>query len=138
MSMPARLHQTPPGIALGPLDALPVGAARGVELEIGTGRFHGFVLRTAGGIHGYVDRCPHMGLPLAQKPDAYLSPGGAYIACRQHGALFDPATGLCIGGPCRGASLIAWPLHVEAGEIVTGPAIPATNDTDDTGDTDTP
>jgi nitrite reductase/ring-hydroxylating ferredoxin subunit len=31
-----------------------------------------------------------------------------FIRCATHGALFEPQTGLCIQGPCRGESL--WQL----------------------------
>ena len=68
-------------------------------------------------VFGYVDRCPHMGLPLAQKLDDYLA--GGMIACSWHGAMFAVEDGACVGGPCVGASLTRWPVIVAAGEIVT-------------------
>lgn len=122
MTSPASPDTVPPGIALAPLALLPVGGAKGFVLELKAGRFEGFVVRTAAGLRGYVDRCPHRGLSLARRPDEYLAPGGGYIACRWHGALFDPETGACLGGPCPSATLHTWPVHIEDAHIVTGPA----------------
>lgn len=116
----ARLAETPPGVRLGPLDIVADGGARNFVLQMRAGRFHGFVVRRGEAVHGYVDRCPHAGLPLAQTLDAYLSPDGALIACSWHGALFQIEDGACIGGPCAGARLSPWPVRVEAGWIVTG------------------
>lgn len=119
MSAPARLQQTPAGVRLGPLDLIAPGRARNFVLQIGEAYFHGFAVRRGDQVHGYVDRCPHAGLPLAQKLDDYLTPSGDLIACSWHGALFEPATGACVGGPCVGASLTSWPLCVREGAIFT-------------------
>lgn len=112
-----RLSVTPPGIALGPLDQIADGAARNFVIEMRAGRFHGFVVRRGRDAFGYVDRCPHMGLPLAQTLDDYVT--GGMIACSWHGAVFDIASGKCLGGPCPGATLTAWPVAVRDGAIVT-------------------
>jgi nitrite reductase/ring-hydroxylating ferredoxin subunit len=113
------LSSTPPGVTLGPLDLIPDGTARNFVLELRAGRFHGFVVRRGDAVHGYVDRCPHMGLPLAQKLDAYLTDDRALIACSWHGALFRIDDGACVGGPCAGAALQPWPVVVSGGMIVT-------------------
>lgn len=117
--LPARLFETPAGVRLGPLELIADGAARNFVLQIGEGRFHGFAVRQGGQVKGYVDRCPHAGLPLAQQLDAYLTPSGNLIACSWHGALFEIETGDCVGGPCAGQSLRPWPLTVEDGMIKT-------------------
>ncbi|WP_066777496.1 Rieske (2Fe-2S) protein [Sphingomonas sp. CCH5-D11] len=112
-----RLSATPAGIALGPLDQILDGQARNFVIELRAGRFHGFIVRRADQAFGYVDRCPHMGLPLAQKLDDYVSAG--HITCSWHGALFDITSGACVGGPCPGTALTPWPVRVEAGAIIT-------------------
>lgn len=115
----ARLAATPAGVRLCALDAIADGAARNFVLEMRAGRFHGFVVRQGDAVSGYVDRCPHMGLPLAQQLDDYLSPDGALIVCDWHGALFAIDSGQCVGGPCMGQRLTPWPVAVRNGEIVT-------------------
>lgn len=122
MSDPAaspRVFTTPPGVALGPLDQIADGGARGFVLQMRAGRFHGFVVRRGERVWGYVDRCPHMGVPLAQTLDDYLAPSGAWIACAWHGALFAVEDGLCVGGPCVGDRLTPWAVTVDGGVLQT-------------------
>lgn len=114
-----RTTTTPPGVRLCDLHDLIDGGARNFVLQMRSGRFHGFVVRRGDGVRGFLDRCPHAGLPLAQTLDDYLSPDGRFVACSWHGALFDPDTGACVGGPCVGAALSPWPLIVEGGRVVT-------------------
>lgn len=117
-ALPPRLDRTPAGVRLCALTELGDPGARNFVLQIGERRFHGFVVRKGGGVSGFVDRCPHMGLPLAKTLDDYLSPDG-HVVCGWHGAIFEPVGGACLGGPCAGASLTAWPVHVVDGSIVT-------------------
>lgn len=114
-----RVYTTPAGVTLGPVDLIAEGRARSFVLQMKAKRFHGFVVRRDGQVHGYVDRCPHAGLPLAQRLDDYLTPNAGLIACSWHSALFAIDTGLCVGGPCMGQSLTAWPVRVDGDAIVT-------------------
>ncbi len=114
-----RLSRTPPGVALGELHLISDPGARGFVLQLRAGRFHGFVVRKGDAVKGYVDRCPHQGLPLAQQLDAYLAADGEVIQCSWHGALFAVEDGACLGGPCFGAGLTPWPVAVCNGVIVT-------------------
>jgi nitrite reductase/ring-hydroxylating ferredoxin subunit len=114
-----RLTATPAGVTLCALDDIADGTARNFVLQLRAGRFHGFVVRQGDNVYGYLDRCPHMGLPLSQILDNYLTPSGNLVACSWHGALFAISTGACAGGPCNGAALTPWPVRVLAGKIVT-------------------
>lgn len=114
-----RLFATPAGIRLLPFDDIANGRARSIVIQMRAGRFHGFVVRRGAAAFGYVDRCPHMGLPLAQKLDDYLAPSGDLIACSWHSALFDIESGACVGGPCTGQRLTSWPVAIEGGFLVT-------------------
>jgi nitrite reductase/ring-hydroxylating ferredoxin subunit len=82
--------------------------------------FLGFVVRVENEVYGYVDRCPHAGLPLAVTADRYLTREGDLILCGSHGALFRLGSGACVAGPCAGQSLWRWPVRVEAGQVVAG------------------
>ena len=119
---PRRLSATPAGVRLGPLELIADGGARNFVLQIGDGYFHGFVVRQGDAVFGYLDRCPHAGLPLAQQLDGYLTPDGSLITCGWHGALFRPQDGVCVGGPCVGAALTPWPVELVDGSIVTAAA----------------
>ena len=117
MTVDERGFATPPGVSLGALDQIADGSARAFVLQLRAGRFHGFVVRRGASAFGYVDRCPHMGLPLAQRLDAYVA--GGLIACSWHGALFEIESGACVGGPCAGQRLTPWPVEVADGVLLT-------------------
>lgn len=117
MAEGARLAATPPGVHLCPLYDLADGTVRNFVLAMRAGRFHGFVIRRGAAVSGYVGRCPHAGLPLAQTLDDYLTPDRSHIACSWHGALFRIDDGHCMGGPCAGQVLTPWPVAVVAGWI---------------------
>lgn len=114
-----RVWSTPAGVNLGPLDLIQDGGARNYVLQIGDKRFHGFVVRKGEAVFGYVDRCPHAGLPLAQTLDQYLTPDGGLIACSWHGAVFTVEEGACVGGPCVGARLTPWAVTASGGRVIT-------------------
>jgi nitrite reductase/ring-hydroxylating ferredoxin subunit len=77
----------------------------------------GFVIRFAGIAHGYVNVCPHAGTELDWQPGDFFETAGLYLACATHGALFEPSTGLCVAGPCRGASLQPLPIRERGGQV---------------------
>lgn len=115
-----RLDSTPANVTLCRLDDMADGTARNFVLQMRDGLFHGFVVRRADNVWGYVDRCPHAGALLAQRLDDYLTPDGSLIGCSWHGALFTVEDGRCVGGPCVGQKLIIWPVHTADGWIKTG------------------
>lgn len=92
-------------------DLISDGSAKGFEID---GESF-FALRFAGQIHVYRNSCPHLGVELNWLPDQFFDLDGRYIQCASHGALFDPANGRCLGGPCRGQSLQAV-AHFNEGE----------------------
>ena len=108
-----------PGSVLCALDEIASPGARGFRFRADEAVFAGFVVRRGEAVFGYVDRCPHMGVPMAQQLDQYLTPDGSLIACSWHSALFRIDTGECVGGPCTGQRLTPWPVAVAEGQIVT-------------------
>ena len=114
-----RVWTTPANVALCPEADIADPGSRGFVLQIRDAFFHGFVVRKGGEVAGWVDRCPHMGFPVAVVPDRYLTPDGRVILCGWHGAVFDPIGGKCVGGPCAGARLTPWPVAVVDGIIRT-------------------
>lgn len=83
---------------------LPEGAARAFPASLGG--FTGlFAVRQGDAVHVYVNACPHIGAALDAVPGRFLSPDGTLIVCGTHGAVFRPADGICIKGPCLGARL---------------------------------
>ncbi|MGF1644865.1 MAG: Rieske (2Fe-2S) protein [Thiotrichales bacterium] len=77
-----------------------------------------FLVRDAdGSVHGYVDRCPHAGSPLAWRADEYLDDEGEHIICGTHAALFRISDGACRGGPCKRQALTKLVLEVDGDNI---------------------
>ena len=86
--------------------ALPEGGS-GVRFALKSldGEEKGFAVRHGGAVCAFVNRCPHMGTELDWQPGEFFEEGGLYLVCSTHGAIFEPRTGFCVAGPCRGASL---------------------------------
>ncbi|MDB5479806.1 MAG: 2Fe-2S ferredoxin [Caulobacteraceae bacterium] len=108
-----------PGTPLCALAELRDPGARGFMFREGEALFLGFVTRAGGTVAGWVDHCPHAGMPLAIVPNRYLTREGDLILCASHGALFRPADGHCVGGPCAGKTLTPWPVRIEGDQLVT-------------------
>jgi len=94
------------------------GGCREFRLGSGDWPLRGFVVEVAEGVRAYVNRCAHLDFPLNYMPHQFLTHDGALIQCFVHGAIFEKATGLCVGGPCSGLSLIALPVRVESGYVL--------------------
>ena len=76
----------------------------------GSGTVSGILLAIPGGVRAFRNVCPHVAIPLDRGGEPLLTADGAFLVCRNHGALFDPEDGLCIAGPCQGESLVPLPL----------------------------
>jgi nitrite reductase/ring-hydroxylating ferredoxin subunit len=112
--------QPPAGTRLCGLDEIAEPGSKGFVFRSGDRLFAGFVVRKAGRLVGYVDRCPHAGMPLALMPDRFLTRAGDLILCSAHGAMFRIEDGLCLGGPCAGRALEPWPVLIEGDQVVAG------------------
>ncbi|MBK9131958.1 MAG: Rieske 2Fe-2S domain-containing protein [Gammaproteobacteria bacterium] len=88
---------------------------------------HGIVVvRHDGEFLGYLNQCPHRGLPLNWLPDRFLDTTGKYLQCANHDALFEIADGFCVAGPCAGACLVPVRLVMRGAELwLDEPAIVA-------------
>lgn len=107
------------GIVLCRLEEIEDGAARGFTLGSGLDAEELFVIRQGSRLYGYVNSCPHTGVPLEIVPDRFLNADGSHIICSTHGALFRIADGHCVAGPCAGDCLTAAPVAVDAaGRVV--------------------
>ena len=84
-------------------------AGKGLRFEIERGgeRLPAFAVRHCGRVLAYLNRCAHVGVELDWMPGEFFDESGLYLVCATHGATYEPATGRCIYGPCRGESLTA-------------------------------
>ena len=92
---------------------------KGVRFTLASqgGEEKGFAIRHFDAVCGYVNRCPHMGTELDWQPGEFFDLAGLYLVCSTHGAIFEPKTGLCVAGPCRGASLEPLQVREQGGEV---------------------
>lgn len=81
------------------------------------GEGKGFAVRFDGQVRAFVNRCPHLGVELDWEPGEFFEETGLYLVCSTHGAIFEPSTGLCVAGPCRGARLEAIAIEERDGLV---------------------
>lgn len=61
-----------------------------------------FAIRYRGQAHAYLNRCAHVAMEMDWQPDRFFDDTGRWLLCATHGATYEPDTGACSGGPCRG------------------------------------
>ncbi len=76
-----------------------------------------FALRIDGRPVAYLNRCAHVAAEMDWNPGDFLDGERRYIVCALHGAHYEPATGRCVAGPCRGARLVPLAVAEQGGEV---------------------
>ena len=61
-----------------------------------------FAVRYGGQVQAYLNRCSHVAMEMDYQPDRFFDITGHWLICATHGAMYQPRTGACVGGPCRG------------------------------------
>lgn len=87
------------------------------ELTRGGQLVPAFVVRWQGQVRAYLNRCGHVPVELDWQPGAFFDDDRRYLICATHGALYDPASGACLGGRCQGRGLIPVPVRERDGGI---------------------
>ena len=65
----------------------------------------GFVVRYNGVVQAYVNRCAHVPVELDWNEGDFFNITKDYLICATHGAHYQPETGYCVMGPCKGRAL---------------------------------
>lgn len=94
-------NTSPDIIPLCAVDEIEERSAKGFEID----GDNVFALKFDNELRVYRNSCPHLGVELNWLEDQFFDLDGALVQCATHGALFDPLSGLCVSGPCRGQSL---------------------------------
>ncbi len=82
-----------------------------------------FVIRHCGEVRGYLNRCAHVPVELDWQPGRFFDFDRRFLICATHGALYEPASGRCVAGPCRGARLeVVQVIERNGGVYVADPA----------------
>ncbi|KZE25894.1 Rieske (2Fe-2S) protein [Crenobacter luteus] len=81
----------------------------------------GFAVRFQGQVYAFRNACRHVPVELDLVDGHFFDPSREFLVCSMHGALYAPDTGLCVAGPCKGASLHALAVEERDGQVyVTG------------------
>lgn len=106
-----------PGTVLCRTDDVPDGGALGIG-GTSPGDPGLIVVRRGERIAVWRNDCPHANLPLDLVPGRLMARDGRHLLCANHGALFEPDTGLCVRGPCAGRHLERVDAGVREGAVV--------------------
>lgn len=87
------------------------------EIEMSGVATPAFVIRYRGRPYAYLNRCAHVPAELDWIPGKFFDLDAGLIVCATHGAAYDPISGHCVGGPCRGARLRALQVVERDGAI---------------------
>lgn len=94
------------------------GAARELSYRSGDAIHDIFLQRKGEEVFAFKNICPHAGTPLNMDEGRFMEKTGTYLMCHTHGALFQLHDGLCVAGPCNGASLQTLDIIVENGNVI--------------------
>jgi nitrite reductase/ring-hydroxylating ferredoxin subunit len=98
---------------------LPPGKTMKFEVRRGERTEEGFLLKVGGRLKAFRNRCPHIGTPLDYGDNEFFTDDNRYLICRTHSAMFEPANGFCVAGPCAGDKLDECPVAINADGTVS-------------------
>jgi nitrite reductase/ring-hydroxylating ferredoxin subunit len=81
----------------------------------------GFAVRYDGQVRAYLNRCAHVPIELDWNEGQFFDSSGLYLMCSTHGAIYEPETGKCAGGPCRGGKLRVISVSEHDGKVYWTP-----------------
>ena len=101
-----------------PTRDLPPGSSAKFSLRWRGHRVEAFVVNFEGRFYAYVNQCIHAGTPLDWWPNEFFTDDGRLVICATHGALYEPETGRCAGGPCGGGALYRLAVRVAGNRVI--------------------
>ena len=81
-----------------------------------------FALRFDGRVVAYLNRCVHVPTEMDWQPGEFLDGDRRWIVCSIHGAMYEPASGHCIGGPCAKGRLTPIAVAESGGQVYWYPS----------------
>lgn len=98
-------------------DVLERGPGRRFEVDRAGEPAPAFVVRFNGRAYAFVNRCAHASVELDWEQGQFFDITRLYLICATHGAIYEPDSGRCIAGPCKGARLTAIAVEEREGSI---------------------
>jgi nitrite reductase/ring-hydroxylating ferredoxin subunit len=93
------------------------GESRAFSFQRNDQRIDAFLIRYEGSFHAYANVCRHLPVSLDYEDGQFFNREKNFVVCRTHGALYHPANGQCVQGPCGGESLFPVTIMVEDGAV---------------------
>ena len=87
----------------------------------GAEKFEAFLVCHEGRYYAWRNQCAHLPLPLDLGDNDFFTLDSRHLICRTHAAVYEPASGECISGPCAGKWLIPVEVEVRGNEVVLRP-----------------
>ena len=81
-----------------------------------------FVLRFDGRVVAYLNRCLHVPTEMDWNYGEFLDGDKEFILCSTHGAVYEPLTGRCAGGPCGRGRLTVIDVEERDGQVYWYPS----------------
>jgi nitrite reductase/ring-hydroxylating ferredoxin subunit len=76
-----------------------------------------FVIRYDDRVYAYLNSCAHIPVELDWMEGEFFDKAGLYLICATHGATYEPDTGHCIMGPCKGRHLARVQVEERDGNV---------------------
>jgi nitrite reductase/ring-hydroxylating ferredoxin subunit len=83
-------------------DLVEGGIAVPFDVTYGGQTCRAFAIRYGGQVHAYLNRCAHVAMEMDWQPNQFFDDTGRWLLCGTHGAVYEPDSGACAGGPCNG------------------------------------
>jgi nitrite reductase/ring-hydroxylating ferredoxin subunit len=99
------------------LEEISPDTGKEVQIQMTDGSRYLALFLMDGEAKGYLNTCPHQGRSLNWAPDQFLLDKDKRLICPHHGACFDLKSGVCVSGPCEGASLTPIEIVVKDGQV---------------------
>jgi nitrite reductase/ring-hydroxylating ferredoxin subunit len=96
-------------------DAASAQAVR-FDLKQGGMTLSAFAVRYEGKVYAYLNQCAHIAMEMDWQLGQFFDFDQRYIMCATHAALYEPSTGLCEDGPCKGKQLKSVALRLDNGQ----------------------
>jgi nitrite reductase/ring-hydroxylating ferredoxin subunit len=77
-----------------------------------------FAVRVEGLVRAYENVCAHQSVELDWMPGEFFDEERWHLICATHGALYEPADGRCVAGPCLGARLVPLAVVERDGQVL--------------------
>lgn len=107
------MHVRVPGIK-----GLRQGETRVFTFPTEHGDVQGFVILHNGRLRAYENKCRHWPVPLDYGDAGFYVASLDRIRCLHHGAEFEPGTGECDAGPCKGEVLTRFDMEIDGEDAV--------------------